>query len=293
MSASKIAESVEQGREMYLHTSAEYNNIIVALKQLPNIHNIRINFASPEEELIMIEELPFIEYINDTKVVKQSFNTGKGTNRSNSRLKAKGLQSKVKLAELTRNTELMNTEIHKMSKIEKENPNSLSYNKEVIVYKKLFAYVKDYLNEGNTRVVDRGEFHGFLKNIEIDYQDSMKNSSYDFVKNTLLTMAQFSLHNFCYVRALDILKEIDSGVHSTFKILHENLNNYIREYFQSILGLENYVNSLKKDSEKKKNEAIQRTSEVLQKAEILVKENEQTLTLYEHDKREWENVKKS
>ena len=293
MSASKIAESVDQGREMYLHTSADYGNIIQALKQLPNIHNIRINFGSPDEELAMIEELPSLEYLNDTKVVKQSFNMGKNSNRSNSRLKAKGLQSKAKLAELTRNAEMIGSDMHKMSKLEASNPHSLGYNKEVIVYKKLFAYVKDFLNEGNTRTVDRSEFHGFLKNIEIDYQDSLKNSSYDFVKNTLLTMAQFSLHNFCYVRAQDIQKEVDSGIHSTFKILHENLNNYIREYFQNILGLESYVNNLKKDSVQKKNDAVQRTQEVLQKAEILVKENEQTLSLYETDKKEWENLKKS
>jgi hypothetical protein len=296
MSASKFVDSGDDSREMYIHTSSNFDSIVSGLKQFQNLHNLRINFSSPEEELLLIEKLENLDYLNDTKIVRQNIHPKSGlksTQRTGSKY-AKSLISKTKLSELARNTEnTMKQNTSTGQDAQKSPENSLSANKEVICYKKIFAFVKDFLNSGNTRVVDRGEFNGFLKNIEVDYQDSLKNSSYDFVSNTLLTMAQFSLHNFCYVRALDILKDIDSGVHTIFKVLHENLNNYIREYFQGVLGLEGFVSGLKKNSEKRKNDAMAHTNDILSKAETLVKENEETLMLYEKDKSDWEQLKKS
>jgi hypothetical protein len=76
-------------------------------------------------------------------------------------------------------------------------------------------------------------------------------------------------------------------------VLHENLNNYIREYFQGVLGLEGFVSGLKKGADKRKNDAMAHTTDILSKAETLVRENEKTLMLYEKDKSDWEQLKKS
>ena len=182
MSASKLMDDTDNGREMYIHTSSNFDSIVTGLSQFQNLHNLRINFNSPEEELHLIEKLSNIDYLNDTRIIKQSVNksTAKSTARTNSKY-AKSLISKTKLTDLARNTE----NLQNLNQPPQENPENLSSNSQVVCYKKIFAFIKDFLNSTNTRVVDRGEFNGFLKNIEIDYQDSLKNSSYDFVSNTL------------------------------------------------------------------------------------------------------------
>ena len=87
MSASK--ESLDAGRELYVHSSATFDTIISGLKEFSNLHNVRINFRSPEEELLLIEKLENLEYLNDTKIIKQKVgannNNSKGSSRPQSR----------------------------------------------------------------------------------------------------------------------------------------------------------------------------------------------------------------
>lgn len=79
------------------------------------------------------------------------------------------------------------------------------------------------------------DFENFLKGLNFDYTESRKGTRPLFIEKTFLAMAQFSVHNFCQVKSLELLKEKDAELFTIFKILHDCLNSYIRDHFCKIL----------------------------------------------------------
>lgn len=90
------------------------------------------------------------------------------------------------------------------------------------------------LSEVSVKNIPSNELREFIKTLELDLNDSKKTACEDFMELTLKNMAVFSVHNFCYTRALDVLKESDTRTFSVFKALHEILNGYIRDYFRRL-----------------------------------------------------------
>ena len=105
-------------------------------------------------------------------------------------------------------------------------------------------------------------------------------------------MAVFSVHNFCYTRALDILKEFDTKYYTIFKALHEILNSYIRGYFESVINLDSLIKNMRDETKVVEKDAIDHTTDILQKAEMLLIENTKLEGELTKRKGEWETERK-
>jgi hypothetical protein len=98
-------------------------------------------------------------------------------------------------------------------------------------YIALFDFLNHLFVNESDGTTSRMDFENFLKGLNLDYTESRKGTRPLFIEKTFLAMAQFSVHNFCQVKSLELLKEKDAELFTIFKILHDCLNTYIREHF--------------------------------------------------------------
>lgn len=159
-------------------------------------------------------------------------------------------------------------------------------------YQSIYAYVKEMLIDLGVKNIHSNELREFIKTLELDLAESSKGKTQQFMNNTLKNMAIFSVHNFCYTRAIDLLKETDTRLFTVFKALHEILNGYIRSYFESILSIDSLLLQMKNQSREVEKEAIDHTSDILTRAETLLEENERIEQEFHRKRREWEDEKK-
>lgn len=174
-------------------------------------------YADDEEELILIEKLDNLEALNGTRIVKHSLNKKAAPKAANAKMKL--LDSKIK-----------NLKVKPLL----ESFNGLTNNPYMQNYKSIFSYLKEFLDQEGELPDSMVEFEAFLKGLEIDFVETCKGKKEIYLKKTLLTMAKFSIHNFCYVKSLDYIKNKDSPSYIVLKTLHECLNNYLREYFRTL-----------------------------------------------------------
>ena len=99
-------------------------------------------------------------------------------------------------------------------------------------YKEIFAYLTELIPLEEEKEFSLKDFENFMSGLDSDYEESCRKSSLNFVKKTLKVMAKFSVHNFCYMKGLEYLEEKSSGCTKIFKMLHDCLNDYIRDYFR-------------------------------------------------------------
>jgi hypothetical protein len=159
-------------------------------------------------------------------------------------------------------------------------------------YQSVYTYVKELLNSFGVKGIASNELKEFIRTLELDLNESRRGKSAKFMEVALNNMAIFSVHNFCYTRALDLLKETDTRFFAIFKSMHELLNNYIRGFFESVLGLDSVVTQVKSESHAVEKEAIDHTADLLNRAELLLTENHKLESELDRRKAEWDTEKK-
>ena len=159
-------------------------------------------------------------------------------------------------------------------------------------YQSIYSYVKEMLGELGVKSIPANELREFTKTLELDLNESKKGKTEQFMSTTLKNMAIFSIHNFCYTRALDLLKEVDTRLFTVFKSLHEVLNGYIRSYFEGVLSLDTLLHKIKNETREVEKDAIDHTSDILTRAETLLEENERLENEVQKRKKEWDGEKK-
>ena len=160
--------------------------------------------------------------MNDVKIIKHDIK--KGSSRKTIKSSKKG----DKLNDIILHKNNLKTSSSKKKIID----DTLEANSSIINYQSIYSYVKEMLSDISVKNIPSNELREFIKTLELELNDSKKNTCEEFMSLTLKNMAVFSVHNFCYTRALDILKEHDTRIFTIFKSLHELLNGYIREYFR-------------------------------------------------------------
>lgn len=241
---------------------------------------MRIDFDEPEEEFYLLEKLNNLTALNDVKIVR--YDVKKGAARKTTKTSKKG----EKIGGLS---------IKPPSKGGKrdESSSTLAEDKNVKSYESVYSYVKEILTGMGIKGISSNELKEFIRTLEMDLNESKLGKTANFMDVALKNMAVFSVHNFCYTRALDLLKETDTRFFAIFKGMHELLNGYIRSFFEAVLGLDGVVAQAKTESQAIEKEAIDHTADLLNRAELLFADNEQLRNELDRKKSEWESEKKA
>lgn len=257
----------------------QIRELVEGLGCLDSIQNLRIDFEEPEEEFYLLEKLNNLTALNDVKIVK--YDVKKGAARKTTKSSKKGEKIGGLTIKLTSKGQ------------QKDGPgSSLAADNNVKSYESIYSYVKEILATLGVKGISANELREFIRTLELDLNESRKGKVADFMDVALKNMAVFSVHNFCYTRALDLLKETDTRFFAIFKGMHELLNGYIRSFFESVLDLDGVVAKAKTDSQAVEREAIDHTADLLGRAEQLYAENEQLQADLARKKAEWESEKK-
>lgn len=235
----------------------------------------------------MLEKLDNLRSLNDVAVIKHSL-------KNNSRRKT--TKSSKKGSQLTG---IILPPEEKKLKASNFYESGLDNDRTIHSYQSVFGYIRELLAEGHLKNVSATELKEFIKTLEVDLKESVKGNKQEFMKVTLQNMVLFSVHNFCYTRALDLLKEADSRVFSIFKVLHDVLNGYLRDFFrkftlilENILSIDEKLKGIETASKNLEKEAIDHTSDILNKAETLLSENQKLISQLDENKLNWEAEKK-
>lgn len=235
--------------------------------------------TQPDEEFFLLEKLEGLQAYNDVKIVK--FDVKKAAARKTIKSSKKG----DKLNGLTIAPSSAQTSKAKDGATFVEDKN-------VKGYEAVYDYVKEILGSFGVKGIAANELKEFIRTLELDLNESRRGKSAKFMEVALNNMAIFSVHNFCFTRALDLLKETDTRFFAIFKSMHELLNNYIRAFFESVLGLDNVVAQVKSESHAVEKEAIDHTSDLLNRAELLLQENQRLQAELDRKREDWDAEKK-
>lgn len=249
------------------------------MNDLGLVHNLRIEINQPEEEFYLLEKLEGLQAYNDVKIVKVD------VKKTGARKTVKSSKKGEKIGQLS---------IGPLSTQPAKGKDSTSFvgDQNVKGYEAVYSYVKEILSSFGVKGIAANELKEFIRTLELDLNESKRGKSAKFMEVALNNMAIFSVHNFCYTRALDLLKETDTRVFSIFKSMHELLNNYIRAFFESVLNLDSMVAQVKSESHAVEKEAIDHTADLLNRAELLLNQNNMLENELESRKSTWESEKK-
>lgn len=250
-----------------------------SLDHLGVVHNLRIEMDQPEEEFYLLEKLEGLQAYNDVKVVK--FDVKKPTARKTTKSSKKG----DKIGQLSIGP-------HLTTPAKGKDSSTFMGDQNVKGYEAVYSYVKEILGGFGVKGIAANELKEFIRTLELDLNESRRGKTAKFMEVALNNMAIFSVHNFCYTRALDLLKETDSRFFSIFKSMHELLNNYIRAFFESVLGLDSMVAQVKSESHAVEKEAIDHTADLLNRAELLLNDNQRLEGEFEKKRQAWDVEKK-
>ena len=258
------------------------------------------HLLTQEEEIFVLEKLTNLHSLNDVKIMKHDVKRGgprkatksstKGEKVSNLILGLDAAKSGAPYSSVQSHTARSQgaSGVHKL--VNGPNPDvCLEKNTSVQHYQTVYNFTREILDKLGFKSIPSKELQDFIKALELDLTESQKGASESFMDHTLRNMAVFSVHNFCYTRALDILKEFDTKYYTIFKGLHEILNSYIRGYFESVINLDGLLKNVREETKTVEKDAIDHTSDILQKAELLLKENGRLEEELGRKKSEWDS----
>lgn len=178
--------------------------MISGLKSLPNLRKLSITLKNTDEEAFLINELPYLEILNNEKISKKSQASNKNI--------PQNLSSKAKQEQTFQKT----PESVEKSSLKQEDLESLSN-----VYDAIRQIHKEINPEGDLALAEQFDEH--VKNILFDLNAKLEDPNIEVaISKSLTVKAKYALYEICFSKFMEILDGIDPRLANILESLHDS-----------------------------------------------------------------------